>query len=47
MSNNAVRQYVGTGSNAIRLPKSVAIFANTACRKSIMIRDSLFKQEMK
>jgi len=46
MGNNAVRRYAGTGRTIIRLPKAVAMFASRACRSSVMIGDSLSKQEM-
>ncbi len=46
--NNAVRLHAGSGNGAIiRLPKSVAMFASRACRKSIMIGEPLSEKKMK
>jgi len=50
-SNNAVRRYAGglsrNGQKAIaRLPKAIAMFANRACRGSIMIGKSLSHTDM-
>lgn len=48
--NNAVRLHAGNGAGngaIIRLPKSVAMFASRACRKSIMIGEPLSKKKMK
>jgi DNA mismatch repair protein PMS2 len=48
--NNAVRRYAGLsqkGENVMsRLPKAVAMFANRACRGSVMIGTALSKKEM-
>ena len=48
--NNAVRRYAGLSQNGekvmSRLPKAVAMFANRACRGSVMIGTALSKKEM-
>lgn len=48
--NNAVRRYAGLSQNGekamLRLPKAVAMFANRACRGSVMIGTALSKKEM-
>lgn len=48
--NNAVRRYAGLSQNGekamTRLPKAVAMFANRACRGSVMIGTALSKKEM-
>lgn len=48
--NNAVRRYAGLSQNGekimTRLPKAVAMFANRACRSSVMIGTALSKKEM-
>ena len=50
-ANNAVRRYAGSlsqnGQKVIaRLPKAIAMFANRACRGSIMIGKALSQKEM-
>jgi DNA mismatch repair protein PMS2 len=48
--NNAVRRYAGLSQDGekvmTRLPKAVAMFANRACRGSVMIGTALSKKEM-
>jgi len=44
--NNAVRRHAGMGTDTIRLPKAVAMFASRACRSSIMIGESLSQGKM-
>ena len=44
--NNAVRRHAGIGTETIRLPKAVAMFASRACRSSIMIGESLTQGKM-
>ena len=48
--NNAVRRYAGVSQNGeramLRIPKAVAMFANRACRGSVMIGTALSIKEM-
>mmetsp|Transcript_20426 Transcript_20426/g.28743 ORF Transcript_20426/g.28743 Transcript_20426/m.28743 type:complete len:114 (+) Transcript_20426:133-474(+) len=46
MGCNAVRRYAGDSGSIIRLPKAIAMFANRACSRSIMIGQPLSQTEM-
>jgi len=45
--NHAVLRHAGVGSKSIvRLPKAIAMFANRACRGSVMIGEALSEKKM-